>query len=202
MAAYEFAAMLKFSRGRRESTDLETIRKMIPGCLSVEKTGERLDRLHVDYVAHLRKGAVLHIDAKARQAGAAQFWIRKRKGRGDIPNGEPDLALEIWSKKPERCGWTLDESSDTDLILFTFDPEETEAVFLVSFPLLRIAFRQQLKVWTRRFGIQPQQTPDRFGKVLWESECVFIPAVIVQKAIREVERGTSAAYALTAKEVQ
>lgn len=183
-----------FSRGRREATDLETIKAMIPGCVSVEKTGEDLDRLHVDYVAMLRRGTVLHIDGKARRPGASKWWTVFQPGRRTVPPGEPDLAIELYSvvptpTSPGRCGWTFDESSDTDLILYTFDPSDTGEVVLLSFPLLRIAARRVYREWVQRFGIKTQQTVDGAGLVRWESECILVPAVVVQDAIRSVERG-------------
>ena len=95
MMPEDFEGDLGFSRGRREVTDMETLKAHIPGCVGVEKTGEDADRLHVDYVAHLRRGAVLHIDGKARRKGAAKFWKPYVQGRRDVPSGEPDLAIEI-----------------------------------------------------------------------------------------------------------
>jgi hypothetical protein len=190
----DFNRDLLFSRGAREVTDLETLRATIPGCVEVEKTGESLDRLHVDYVAYLRRGAVLHIDGKARRPGAGKFWTQSTIGRHGVPNGEPDLAIETWSVRRSptqkgRTGWTLDESSDTDLILYTFDPSDTNEFVLLSFPLLRIAARHSLQSWSRRFRLTTQHTSDASGLVSWESECCLVPACIVQDAIRVVERG-------------
>jgi hypothetical protein len=188
------AADFNFSRGQRETTDLETLKAHIPGCVSVEKTGEALDRLHIDYVAYLRRGAVLHIDGKTRRKGAAKYWKAFRPGRKGVADGEPDLAIEVWSVTPQeeqvgRVGWTLDESSDTDLILYTFDSADTNEFFLLSFPLLRIAARQCYKSWLARFRDYPQYSRSSTGKVLWQSQCCFVPAQIVQDAIRSVERG-------------
>jgi len=194
MIADDFTHDLLFSRGVRETTDIETLRQKIPGCVGVEKTGEDLDRLHVDYVAYLRRGAVLHIDAKARRAGAKRFWKNFIVGRQGVPNGEPDLAIETWSVKPTeqqkdgRAGWTFDESADTDLILYTFDSSDTNEFFLLSFPLLRIAARQSIAEWAKRFKVATQCSR-RNGEIVWQSECCLVPALIVQDAIRSVERG-------------
>lgn len=196
MTDRSFDENLTFSRGTREATDIETLKAMIPGCLSVVKTGEDMDRLHVDYVANLRKGAVLHIDGKARRPGASRFWKNYVRGRHDVPSGEPDVAIETWSVKPTdqqeygRAGWTFDESSDTDLILYTFDPSDSREVILLSFPLLRIAARRFIQEWTPRFGLKTQNTTNTRGVVLWQSECLLVPALIVQEAIRNCERGS------------
>jgi hypothetical protein len=190
--ASTFAADFGFSRGQREVADLETLQAMIPGCVSVTKTGEDQDRRHIDYVANLRRGTVLHIDAKTRRAGASRYWKRYEPGRQAIPTGEPDLAIELWSVTGsdggDVVGWTLDESSDTDLILYTFDPTDTHECFLLSFQLLRIAARAQYRAWSRRFGQKTQRTLDACGRTRWESLCCLVPACVVQDAIRAVER--------------
>lgn len=188
-----FHTDLSFSRGLRELTDMDTLRAMIPGCCDVLKTGEDMDRLHIDYVANLRRGAVLHIDGKTRRPGASRFWSPFSRGRRNVPRGEPDIAIETWSVKPTedkkgRAGWTFDESSDTDLILYTFDPSDTNEVILLSFPLLRVAARTCLKEWSSRFGLSSQQTRADDSSVKWESECILVPAMIVQDAIRKIER--------------
>ena len=98
---YNFDEQLAYSRGVREATDLQTIAALIPGCISVVKTDIEQDRAGIDYVATLRKGARILIDAKTRKRGCSQHW---RQG--------PELALETWSVLPDdknkgKVGWTL-----------------------------------------------------------------------------------------------
>lgn len=180
MPEYSFTERLAWSRSARQGTDIETLRAMIPGCVRVEKTDERLDKLGVDYVVTLRDGATLLIDAKAREQGCSRYWY----------NGMPEVALELWSVKHEKIGWTLCEKKQTDFILFTFDPSDYAEAFLVSYQLLRIAFERHLALWKAAgFRVATQSS----GR--WESECIFVPwntqfgTPGVEEAINAVQRG-------------
>ncbi len=205
---YGFDANLAFSRGVRERIDIDTVKKMIGGCKSVIKTGEDQDRLHVDYEATLHGGGVIDIDAKGRRFGAGRFWNTKSKGRENIRPGEPDVAIEKWSVMPTktrterlRCGcnhagktgWTIDTSSNTHLILYTFDPLDTEEVFLFSFPLLREASRRCLDDWYERYKTGKQFTPPKRHRSGWFSEVVLVPVSVVERAVLAVQRGVLAA---------
>lgn len=178
VSLYDFHERLAFSRGVRETTDIDAITAMIPGVTTCRKTSTKEDRAGVDYEAVLRHGARLKIDAKARDRGASRFW-----------HGEPDLALEVWSVIPcpdlpkGKAGWTLSESSETDLILYTFDPSDTNELFLFGFQHLRAAFRQHIVLWRRMFGEKEQSSGD------WKSSCVFVPVSIVFSGIERVSRG-------------
>jgi len=179
---HDFGSKLRASRGIRELTDIETLRDMIPGCVSVIKTDEQTDRNGVDYIATLRRGAQILIDAKTREPGASRYWN----------GGGPELALEIWSVRPggkyntprerAKVGWTLCEAKETDMIYYTFDPSDCFDVFLLPFQHLRIAFRQNWPIWSKRYL---SKTQDSFT---WESLCIFVPANEVLKAIDTVER--------------
>ena len=179
MRTYNFDERLAFSKGTRQRTDLETIKSMIPGCTNVETANTEMDRQGIDYIATLRRGAAIFIDAKAREAGCSKFW-----------NDGPELALEIWSVCPEngnggKVGWTLDESKQTNLVLFTFDPSDTAQCYLLSFQLLRAAFHNNFHQWT---GIYQR---DKQSSIDWKSECVFVPANVVLDAIQDICIGTT-----------
>jgi hypothetical protein len=181
VTAYSFGERLAFSKGRRQDSDLETLRAMFPASVSVIKTGEEQDRAGVDYVITLRRGAQLKVDAKSRDSGCKRFW---RQG--------PEVALETWSVRPggkygisesrAMVGWTLDESKEVDLILFTFDLRDHEFAYVRPLPLLREAFRRNVGGWRRQYKTAPQ---DSAG---WESECVFVPLLAVDEAIEVVSR--------------
>jgi len=138
---YAFGERLSFSQGHRQANDIATLMAMIPGCVTVTKTDKAMDRRGVDYIAELVHGDELWIDAKARDGGCAKYW----------QNG-PELALEMWSVRPNGKyatspssavpGWTVTDAKHVDLILFTFDPMDWNESFLMSFPLLRAAFRR------------------------------------------------------------
>jgi hypothetical protein len=169
---YDFNERLGFSKGRRQDNDLATIKTMIAGCDDVQIAPVDLDRQGVDYIATLRGKAQVLIDAKARDAGCSQHW-----------HGEPELALEDWSVLPEngnagKVGWTLDERKMSDLILFTFAPQDTPICYLISFQLLRIAFRQNCISWRGQYKKDIQDSGT------WRSRCVFVPISVVFAAIQ------------------
>jgi len=174
---YLFDERLRFSKGRRQVMDTETIRQMIDGCVDVVVAEVEQDREGIDYIATLRGGAKLFIDAKARDSGCSRFW-----------NNGPELALEDWSIVPEngmqgKAGWTLDESKLTDLVLFTFDLTDTDVCYLLSFQLLRIAFRRFYWDWKRQYKNDVQHSDS------WRSHCIFVPAEVVMNAISAVSVG-------------
>ncbi len=182
MALYSFTEMLDYSRGVREQTDALTIQSMIDGCTQVVKTDVHDDRAGVDYVATLRKGASILIDAKTRTPGCSRHW---RQG--------PELALEIWSVMPggkygipddrKKVGWTLCETKSVDYILFTFDPADSSEVFLYPYQLLRMTFRRMLTRWQ-----QQGYKSDTQDSGMWQSQCVFIPESVVWGALRDSMR--------------
>ena len=94
---YDFDERLAFSKGKRQSTDETTILSLLDGCVTVTASSTELDRRGVDYVATLRGGAEVYIDAKTREQGCSKYW----------KNSEPELAIEIWSVLPGgeiQCG--------------------------------------------------------------------------------------------------
>ncbi len=182
---YSFREQLARSKARRQDSDIDTLRLMFPRSARVSKTTAAEDRAGVDYHIILRRGARLLVDAKSREQGCARWW-----------NGSPELALEIWSVKPgglyrtppaqQKTGWTLDESSDVDLILFTFDGADHEYAYVRSLPLLREVFRRHAREWQARYKTDIQCS--RYGNLRWQSECVFVPLPVVDDAIRQVSR--------------
>jgi hypothetical protein len=176
---YDFDERLAFSKARRQDSDIDTLRAMFPTCLSVTKTSEAEDRAGTDYVVQLRRGARLLVDAKARDRGCRQYW-----------KAGPEVALEIWSVKPggkygRRCGvtgWTLDESKEIDLILFTFDPADHAFAYVRPLPLLRETFRRNYGDWITTYKSDTQDS------AYWESQCLFVPLVVVDQAIEAMSR--------------
>lgn len=185
---YSFDERLQFSKGRRQQVDIETIRAMIPGCIRVVKTNAAQDRRGVDYIATLQGGREIGIDAKSRDAGASRFW---RHG--------PELALEVWSvldpvtRKGVKMGWTCSDTTEAEMILFTFAPRDTQAAYLVGFQSLRMAFMYNGRKWLRQYGrngkAREQYTPGRGGRSGYISSCVFVPADVVLRAMMECSQG-------------
>ena len=171
---YSFTERLQFSKGARQDTDAATILSLLDGCVSVESASVALDKQGVDYVATLRRGSEVFIDAKSRERGCSRFW-----------NGNPELAIERWSVMPggkysqasPKTGWTLDEAKKTDMILYTFDPSDCDIAFLFPFQSLRIAARRNITEWERRFKVDVQDSGS------WQSQAVFVPAPDVITAV-------------------
>ena len=175
---HDFDTKFQWSKGQAQQDDIHTLLSMIIGSLSVHPCPPAEDRNGNDYCATLRRGATILIDAKNRAPGCSRYWR----------NGEPELALEFWSVMPDgkyhvthpKTGWTLCEKKLTDLIFFKFAPQDSKQVFLVSYQLLRIAFRRNAARWKHQFKVDIQDS----GR--WQSEAVFVPANEVLSAISAV----------------
>jgi hypothetical protein len=189
---HDFESKLAWSKGQARATDAETIKALIPGCVTVEAATEELDRKGIDYVATLRRGATVNIDIKAREIGVSRYW--KATGAplfGNATAKEPELTLEQWSVMPEKyrpgkAGWTLDESKLTDYVLYLFDPADTTEVFLLPFQLLRAAFRRNVEAWRMNFRVGVCTS----NGGAWSTESVFVPAWCVIDAIASEMRAT------------
>jgi hypothetical protein len=174
---YDFNERLAFSQGVRCASDIDTIKMLLDGCESVIENKTNGNDNGIDYVATLRKGAVINIDAKTREKGCSKYW------RNDVP----ELAIEKWSVMPAgrfntpdhraKAGWTIDESKQTHMILYTFDPSDSDTAFLLPYHHLRMAARRMLPHWMTRFKVDVQTSGS------WQSQAVFVPAPEVLMAI-------------------
>ena len=183
--SYDFFDKLEVSKGRRSLSDIETIKAILLGCASVVAASTELDKLGVDYIATLRGGAQVLIDAKTRDAGCSKYW-----------KDGPELAIEMWSVMPggkfntpherRKAGWTLDEAKLTDMILYTWDVTDCSFVYLLSFQTLRMAAQRNISAWMKTYKTDIQESYRH--SVQWQSKAVFVPADVVQDAMREVQR--------------
>lgn len=169
---HDFQQKLAFSLGENERVDLEVIKEAILGCAQVVKSDEETDRRGIDYIATLRRGGEIFIDGKTREKGSSRYW----------KYGEPELALEIWSimpteGNPGKIGWTLNEKSVVDYILYTFDQSDARDFFLIPFQLLRVAFQRHFSEWKQKYFIKRQQSTS------WCSQAIFVPASVVLEAV-------------------
>ena len=175
---YDFQERLAYSKGARCASDAETIKALLDGCETVIEHNTQGDDKGIDYIARLRRGALVYIDAKTREKGCSKYW------RGECP----ELAIETWSVMPggkyntpaarAKAGWTIDESKLTDMILYTFDKSDCTTAYLLPFQSLRMAARRMLKEWTQRFKVDVQTSGG------WQSQAVFVPADLVIDAIQ------------------
>lgn len=190
-SVFEFETMLRQSKeAPRQASHKATLRRIFPLALEIEKTPVAVDRTGTDYVVRLRRGAIIRVDSKDREAGCSRFW---RRTTDQVPI--PEVGLELWSVMPcERIkdgivGWALDESKEVDLILFSWDSLDHKTAYVRAFPLLREAFRRNYSQWKRVYhSTQPQ--PSVAGDRSWFSQCLFVPLPVLDEAMRQVAEVT------------
>ena len=154
--------------------DKDLIVDVIPGCANVVKTKPNVDKLGVDYIAVLKDGSEVTIDAKTRRPGSSKFW----------KSGEPELCLERYSVvEQKKIGWLFKSSTiHPDYILYTFDRNDTDKFYLIPYLLLRKAAWKYWRSWATRYGVK-QQPNDSYGG--YTSDAVFVPASMVISAVSE-----------------
>lgn len=166
---------LNYSLGRQKEIDCDILKNNIANCISVVKTDLELDKSGVDYIATLKNGAQILIDAKTRMKGCSKYWNSK---------SEPELALEMWSvKEQKKLGWTLKEDTQVDYILYTFPQEDSDKYYFIPFQLLRIAFIRNGRSWLKQYGSKLQKNH------YYHSEAIFVPARVVLNAIYSEMQG-------------
>lgn len=155
---------------------MRLLERHIPKCIGIRKTDIEQDKSGVDYVADIDGGAQVLIDAKTRMKGSRRFW----------KNGEPELALEVYSVyETRKLGWTLSGSTNVDYILYTFDKSDHDKYYFLPFQLLRKTFWENGKEWARAYGVK-WQTSDS-----WHSSAIFVPVSVVLPAINQTMCGAA-----------
>jgi len=172
---YGFAAQLAYSKQQRGSTRLvEILGQRIPGYTQVVMAETSDDLQGTDYWVTRNGVPALSVDLKARREDC-------------LTHGNDDLALETWSKKPVagqqgRAGWTRDSSKWTDYVVWYW--EDTGRFFIVPFPPLCAVFSRRWERWSQTYRVATQQSDS------WQSECVFVPRVLVQRSIEQWASGS------------
>ena len=175
MDKHSFVEKLEYSMGDSITNDIRRIKEAIDRCIKVEKTNAEMDKTGVDYIATLKSGVTIKIDAKTREAHSSRYW----------KNGEPELAIETWSVYDTKIGWTGNSSSPVEYILYTFDPSDTDKYYLIPFQLLRTAARRNYQSWKDKYGEKSQYSYGSNG-IKWQSKCIFVPASVVIEALVQV----------------
>lgn len=176
---HDFQQNLEYSLGAQEKFDINILKKIF-NIDDIQKTTVEVDKTGIDYIATLRRGGTINIDAKTRKPGASKFW----------DYGEPDLALEIYSSIPDgsypgKIGWTLNEASEVDYVLYTFDKSDSDKFYFLPFQLLRNGFRQRYNEWTKKYFKKYQPNKG------YLSQAVFVPASVVIAEINRQMTGTA-----------
>ena len=135
---YGFTEQYRWSEGTQVYGGIHKILlEHIPGAERIEKAGKEDDKKGTDYWVY-RKGTArpLSIDVKSRRDDPIHTF------------GKDDLALERWSiVEAEKIGWTLDESKETDFILWFFKP--TKRFVLLPFLQLLAVTKEHMPAWER-----------------------------------------------------
>jgi len=184
MAFYEFFEKLNYSFEVTSEFDMEILKQVIPNCHDVRKSNMERDKFGIDYIATLKGGSEVYIDAKTREVGASKWW----------KYGEPELALETWSVCPggkyntpnnlKKPGWSWDSSKLSDLILYTFHSSDTSNAYILPFQHIRMAVHKYMREWIAKYGMKTQET--EINGFRYESQAVFIPASVLVEAISDM----------------
>lgn len=157
----------------------------VPAVTGIEIADTSDDKNGTDYWAEREWLESLSIDVKFRFTDLAPRY--------------DDLTIETWSvceRDPydedrvvayKKVGWCRDESKQTDYAMWFWVP--TKRFFLVPFPPLCHVVQRHWETWRaerERFprnsprGICLQDTTDRrTGRVLWSSEHIYVPRVVL-----------------------
>lgn len=177
MKEYDFHERLEMSmEAMQMETDKSTLENYFPDALAVRKTDTEEDKSGIDYVVTLKSGVEVGVDVKTRAKGCSRFW----------KNG-PELALEDWSQKwpdgspnKNKPGWTCDSGKKCEYIMFKFDIEDSNKVYILPFQQLNKAFRSNYKDWRDKYRKEWQ----RQKTANYKSRCIFIPAKVVVDAVK------------------
>jgi hypothetical protein len=166
---YGFNDKLIASQGIVESCDVgEILRCRLPGCVEVKQAPKDIDRTGVDWLAKMSCGRVVGVDVKIREKDCTRF-------------GNDDVALETWSVVGSHVGWTRDDGKACEWVLWVW--KDTGRFFLLPFQALCSVFSDRWEHWVDAYKTRTQRTV-REGRS-WESECVFVPRMVVLDAIVE-----------------
>lgn len=168
MSTFSFTGQLQFSKTHVNNNLRRILIDRLPGVTDIEIAGTSDDRNGTDFWASRDLFLPdLSIDVKVRKQDFSAH-----------PNPEwraDDLALETWSVCFTKPGWTRDPSKRTDYVLWYWVP--TQRFFITPFPSLCCVFTRYWEEWRGEYGPQIQTT--REGDREWESECVFVPRVVL-----------------------
>jgi len=185
MYQYDFDDKLKHSKSLEVVRNaIRILKKHFLGCSVAEVGSKEKDILGADYIINAPNSKKLYVDEKTRERGCSIYW----------KENQPELAPEIWSVMPggkfnvpknkSKVGWTLDDNKITDLILHTFHKQDTLKYYILPFDLYKNVFKRNLKLWKSKYKVATQIS--NYNNIYWQSQCVFIPAIVIINAIEEM----------------
>lgn len=184
LAEWDFNERLAFSEGIGLSESIEAhILESIPKAYEITRANLIEDKSGVDYWV-LRDGLKpLSIDVKHREFCPIERWnsddacIETTSVYLGPDNGE-------WlDKYRSKVGWTLDESKQTDYILYTWPYAEKLRFWILPFPFLCMAAQKNWQKWVEFFGEKRAQNNG------YITLAVYPPRKIIALAIKKLMTG-------------
>lgn len=169
---YSFNERMAFSEGVSRNSSIENILlSAIPGAVKIIRADKANDLNGVDFWVILDSGKKVGVDVKARSVDYAKRY------------GKDDLALEFWSVRGKKIGWTLDETKITDYIFWIW--KDTGRWCLIPFLMLLKIFKENHVEWIKdpNFEIAEQHS-NKFGKK-WISDCIYVRRKLIWRKMYE-----------------
>jgi hypothetical protein len=165
--SYNFDDQLRMSEGVGREEDTEAfILSRFPNAIKVERASRSDDKNGTDYWIDMESGERESLDLKARKK---DFSVNNPE--------KDDLALEVWSVLNNKVGWTRDTTKRTNWIMWKWD--DTKRYMLLPFPWLCGVFEHNWQEWIKQYKAPIQNTVDKWGRIRWQSQCVFVPRQVL-----------------------
>jgi len=168
------------------SDDVRMIARFFPRAVNIETTGIALDKQGADYVVSIgenKDGNIItykqiFVDVK-RRLGTDCFKYSR--------HGELEIALETYSRIDTKVpGWLVDVKKRTDYLLYVFDKSVCDTGYLFPYQMLRKALIDNYTDWKDKYDIKRQSS--RRGNTQYESECLFVPVSVAERAVMDGAR--------------
>lgn len=158
--------------------DKQLILKLFPNAVRIVKTPiDKGDDHGIDYYVYLGGGIRYTVDVKRRTKGCRKYW----------KNGWPDLQMEIWSNKEKRqIGWTLDDTKQTDIVIFSYDDSDFEKSIWFWFKELVAVFRMNFRIWYKMYFHKKQTQAQGFHSLV-----LFVPFDVVWDTLKKARKSGS-----------
>lgn len=181
---WDFRERLNFSEGVKiNDAILQHIVSIIPSAFRVEKSIISDDKNGTDYWILRKNLRPLSIDMKNRE-----FCPIERFGSDDaciettsVYTGENN---GIWeNNKRIKIGWTLDETKETDYIIYTWPSGKMRRYWILPFSFLCTAGKRHWKEWTNFYK---EKSAVNNGYLTLN---VYVPRNVIAQAMRKIMYG-------------
>jgi hypothetical protein len=197
---YNFHENFVFSEGIEEEGDLvKYLLDMIPGSIEFKRASESDDKEGTDYWIVRKPGLQsVKVDIKKRR-----FDPIEKLGKDDvcIETTSVYIGKDNYPWSPpwlDNCrikiGWTLDDTKNTDLVVYTWPREDGRRRFwVVYFPHLCRAAQKNWRIWAKKYGEVPTDNEEyREGRLIrYYTLNVYPLRKEVIEAINELISGTA-----------